>query len=119
MIFLILRRSCQLYMLKDDESRGDVNNYNWTCPRKNCRKYIFSVTERGLKLSRETHEDMHWKEDKERIAEAIANFEKRGVKPPEFYNKLVLSLRDINMFEQYKIQIDEDCIIDGYSCEFK
>ena len=96
------------------EPEDNQQRFEWSCPRQGCRKYILSWTARGLELARNTHLEMHWQQDKERLAESIANFEKRGPLPQERYNKLILSEHDINMFETHHIKIDEDCVIEGY-----
>ena len=100
-------------MFKDDPE-DKQQRFEWNCPRKGCRKYILAWTQRSLEMSRDTHREMHWQQDKEKLAESISNFEKRGPLAQECYNKLILSLHDINMFEAHHIAIDADCIIEGY-----
>lgn len=101
-------------MLKDD-FEDKQQRYEWNCPRQGCKKYILSWTERGLEMARNTHLEMHWQQDKERLAESIANFEKRGPLPQSHYDKLVLTLYDMNILEAYRIRIDGDCVIEGYA----
>jgi hypothetical protein len=94
-----------------DELHDSGPKFHWKCSVYNCSHVVKSWTGGGMRSLRAIHEEQHDKQAK--LLTAKFDQELRR-KPPVNYNKLILSLHDINMFEQHHIKIDEGCVIDGF-----
>jgi hypothetical protein len=83
-------------------------NFEWTCQRIGCKKFIGTYTERGLNLLVEDHMSQHQREDTERgvMSTAMAVFVRKD------YNVLRLTPVDMGFLKTRGIKIDDETEVD-------
>lgn len=115
----------------------DNEEHRWECPYTNCKFFLLQYTSKGFEDKIAEHRAYHLQKMKEERQEREANkswpfppgssalsgvaatLQRRQERQNKNYNKLVLTMYDMIMFELHAIKIDEDCVIDGYSGEYR
>lgn len=98
----------------------------------NCRFFLLQYTSKGFEEKIAEHRNFHLQKMKKEREERQNNKswpfrvpfrnEEKKVELPvakRDYSKLVLTMYDMVQFELHAIKIDEDCVIDGYSDEYR
>lgn len=119
------------------EDQNPIGEYRWECPYTDCKFFLLQYTSKGFEEKISEHRAYHlqkMKEEREEREKKLREREKEwlpetkdiwtlrdpnGIPVKKNYNKLVLTLYDMIQFEIHKIKIDEDCVIDGYSGEYR